>query len=398
MDKLKILISHTSNYNKDSWGRVFPLAAGLAKNGNRVTIITTNENFSLFTKKKVIDNVNIIIFPEFIPSRISRMGFGFLSLFLKLLHIVFNKYDVVQSDNGHRPLSGMPCRWSKKLHKSVYVAEWYDWYGKGGQYDSKRKLFKILLGWYELKYEIEDKKVADGVVPLSEVLKERALQFKDEDEIKIVHGGAAIHTIPFIKENDHLKEKYGIEKEKITFGYINATSSNLEEFLPLINAIIKNGLQSKVKILLFGRSSRIESQMSEEMLSLVKRFGWIDFKKDYEKLQCVDVFFLLKQNTLLNRAGWPNNLGDCLACGRHVLLNPVGEVIPFVKKYPIAFFETNKEEDDIYEKILFIMNNRKDLVEKRSKIRFIAEKEISWDSKSEALIDFYNYLLGKKNK
>jgi len=398
MKKLDILISHTSIYKKAGWGRIFPLATGMVRNGNKVTILTTNSEFSFIIKKENIDGVKIIIFPEIIPSRVSRLGFGMLSLLLKVFHVMFHKYDIVHSDNGHRPSAGIPCRLNKRIYKSVYVAEWYDWYGKGGQYDSKNKVFKRILGPYELKYEIKDKKVADGVVPLSKVLKERALAFKQKNQIKIIHGGADIHSIPFIDENDHLKEKYGIGKDVITFGYINSASYILEEFAPLINAILKNGLESKVKILLFGDSTSVESQMSEEMRAIVKGFGWIDFRKDYEKLQCVDVFFLLKQEILGNRAGWPNSLGDCLACGRHVLLNPVGEVIDFAKKYPVAFLQTTKEEVDIHEKIMYVINNKKKLVEKRSTIRAIAEKEVSWDSKSKALLDFYHYLVGKNKK
>ena len=45
---------------------------------------------------------------------------------------------------------------------------------------------------------------------------------------------------------------------------------------------------------------------------------------EYEKLQCVDVFFLFKEETLRSKAGWPNCIGDYLDCGRPVLLNPVG--------------------------------------------------------------------------
>jgi glycosyltransferase involved in cell wall biosynthesis len=396
MQQLKILISHTSIYKKAGWGRIFPLAVGLTKNGNQVTILTTNPHFSIFIKRRVINNVNIIIFPEIIPVRISRMGFGFLSLILKVIHVLFNKYDVVQSDNGHRPLSGIPCRVHKKRFGSVYVAEWYDWYGKGGQYDSKKKLFKVLLGRYELKYEIKDKKVADGVVVLSEILKSRAGHLKPKDRIIKIHGGADVSSIPFLYDNSQLKAKYNIDKDTLTFGYINSDSYRLAEFLPLLNTITKYNLSSKVKILLFGESNSLIKQLSAEMLDQMVFFGWIDFAKDYEKLQCVDVFFLFKEEMLGNKAGWPNCIGDFLACGRPVLLNPVGEVVDFVKKYPFAFIETTKEEDDIYGKIQYITENLHKIREEGASIRKLAEEIVSWERKSKDLLDFYLYLLRNK--
>jgi len=396
MQQLKILISHTSVYKKAGWGRIYPLAVGLAQNGNSVTILTTNPKISLLIKREVINNVNVIIFPEFIPNRISRMGFGFLSLFLKVLHVIFNKYDVVHSDNGHRPLAGIPCRVHKRLYGAVYVAEWYDWYGKGGQYDTKKKLFKFLLGRYELKYEIKDKVVADGVVVLSEILRKRAEQFKPKDRIIKIHGGADVTSIPFLNDNSKLKAKYNISKDILTLGYINSDSYRLAEFLPLINVIIKYNLQSKVRIMLFGESGSLVKQLPAEMSEFMIFYGWVDFAKDFEKLQCVDVFFLFKEEILGNRAGWPNCIGDFLACGRPVLLNPVGEVVDFVDKYPFAFIKTTKEEGNIYNNVQYIMENKQSILKEGPSIRQLAVDVVSWERKSKDLLDFYRYLLEKK--
>ncbi|HAF30089.1 MAG TPA: hypothetical protein DCG75_13695 [Bacteroidales bacterium] len=396
MRSLKILISHTSVYNNAGWGRIFPLATGLVKQGHRVTILTTNPKFSLITKRKVINNVDIIIYPEIVPMRISKMGFGFLSLFLKIIHSFFNRYDVVQSDNGHRPLAGIPCRINKRRFGSVYVAEWYDWYGKGGQYDAKKKLFKLLLGWYELKYEIKDKKVADGVVVLSEVLRNRAEQFKPKERIRKIHGGADVDSIPYLKDNSQLKKKYSIDSEVLTFGYITSNSYNLAEFSPLIDAISKSEHSRKIKILIFGESNSIASQLKPETMDLFMFMGWIDFSRDYEKLQCVDTFFLFKEESLGNKAGWPNCIGDYLACGRPVLLNPVGEVVDFAKKYPIAFLETTRESESILSKIEYLDENISRIKEEGVTIRKLAENIVSWEAKSEELSSFYFYLLENK--
>jgi len=396
MSKLNVLISHTSVYKQSGWGRIFPLALGLVKNGNKVTILTTNPNFSFFIKKEIVSDIEIIIFPEIAPKKLSRMGFGFLSLFFKIIHVLFNQYDVVHTDNGHRPSSGIPCRLHKRLHHSIYVAEWYDWYGKGGAYDHKHKLFKILFGWYELKYEIKDKKFADGVVVLSEVLKERAEQFKQPERIIKIHGGADVFSIPFLYDNSRIKENYAISQDILTLGYIDRTGSDLEEIMPIINVLSNFDLKTKIKIVQFGESNNIFKNISHEIRDKFILFGWIDFSKEYEKLQCVDVFFLFKEDVLTSKAGWPNCIGDYLACGRPILLNPVGEVIDFVKKYPFPFIVTSREEKDICAKIQYIIKNKEVLKEKGPSIRNLAEDVISWDSKSKILLDFYHTLLSIK--
>ncbi len=370
----------------------------MVKNGNKVTIITSNPKLSFWTKTTEMEGVNVIVFPEIFPERFTRFGFGLLSLVFKIIHVLFHKYDIVHSDNGHRPLSGMPCRLHKKWHDSVYVAEWYDWWGKGGHYENKSWVFKLLFGWYEIKYEIKDKKIADGVVVLSEVLNSRAVEFKQRDHIKKIHGGADVSGIAFLQNNMNAKSKFGIDKDVLTLGYISAMGYNLPELLPVINTMKEYELFSKIKILVFGDCSNLINELPMDVRDAFIFFGWVDFKEDIEKLQCVDVFFLFKEDTLINQAGWPNCMGDYLAFGRPVMINPVGETIDFVKKFPFAFFQTSKEEKDINSTIEYILKNRSEIESDRLKIRKLAEKEISWETKSNDLLDFYNYLLGEKSK
>lgn len=363
--------------------------------GHRVTILTTSPKFSLLIKTIVIDGVEIIIYPEILPTRISRLGYGFLSLLLKLFHVLRNKYDIVHSDNGQRPLAGIPCRVHKKLHGSKYIAEWYDWYGVGGQYDTKKKVYKWTLGRYELKYEIKDKMIADGIVVLSEVLRDRARKLFPTKKILKLQGGADVSSIPYAPSNSALKEKYSLNRENITFGYIDAFTGNLKETQPLIDAIIETNLQSKVKLLLFGAKEKITESLSTLEKQFIVNLGWVDFTKDYEKLQCVDVFVLFKEDSLSNRAGWPNGLGDYMACGRAIILNPIGDVIDFVKKHSEGFFVCKLTKESINLHLRDIINNPSRVLEMGNKNRLIAENEISWDIKSKALLDFYKEIIGE---
>jgi glycosyltransferase involved in cell wall biosynthesis len=122
-------------------------------------------------------------------------------------------------------------------------------------------------------------------------------------------------------------------------------------------------------------------------------FGWLDFAKDYEKLQLTDVFFLFKEEILGNKAGWPNCIGDYLACGRPVMINPVGEVIDFAEEYPVAFIKTTTDENDISSKIQYMIKHITEIREKNVLIRRLAEEKFSWEIKSQELFNFYFYLL-----
>ena len=105
---MKILISHASVY-KGRLGKDLPLACGLSKLGNKVTILTTNPRISIITKREIKAGVNIIIYPEIIPSRVTKMGFDCSAFFLRsymfystniMLFILIMVTD----------LSGIPCR------------------------------------------------------------------------------------------------------------------------------------------------------------------------------------------------------------------------------------------------------------------------------------------------
>lgn len=393
---MKILFSHFGVFKKGGWGRTFPLAEGLVKLGNDVTILTNNPHYSFFIKRGKINNVNIIVFPDFLPIKITSKGFGIISLFLRSIYAIFNRFDVVHSDEGHRPQSGIPCRINKIIYRSKYISEWWDWFGEGGEYELKNKIFKIFLGSYELKHEIKDKLYADGIVVLSEVLKLRAQSLKTGKKIIKLHGGADIYKIPFIENNNSLKEKYGIDKDVVTFGYIDAMGQTLDEVQPLIDSIFKLKLETKVKLLKFGEGRLNENDLPMKIKDIIVNFGWIDYSIDYEKLQCVDIFILFKKDTLSNRAGWPNCLGDYLACGRPVLLNPIGEVVEFVSKHPEGFFISTLSSETISSQLQFIIDNQSVLLEKGKINRLIAEKEISWDIKSELLNNFYKEIISEQ--
>lgn len=384
---MKILFSHFGIYKKGGWGRTFPLAKGLVSLGNQVVLLTSNPKLSILIKTEIIDGVKVIVFPDIIGNKLTSKGYGFLSLFLKIVYVLFNKFDIVHSDVGHRPSSGIPCRVNKRIYKSIYIAEWWDLFGKGGQYDNKGQLYKLFLGWYELKWETKDKIQADGVVVLSEYLKNKALDFKDEAFITKIHGGANIDNIPYIKNNSRIKKKYGISENCLTFGYLDAYDKSLSELVFFIDVLNELRKSIDIKIIVYGVPLKNEIKLS--IGNGLIDFGWIDFTKQSDKFACSDVFIMFKEDNSINNAGWPNKIGEYMACGRPILLNPIGEMVQFAKNHPDGMFITRNNRDSIKKVILDIYNRKGDLMRKGELNRIIAEHEMSWNQKSKQLLSFY---------
>jgi glycosyltransferase involved in cell wall biosynthesis len=387
---LKILFCHFGIKDKYGFGRPFMLAKGLAELGHKVVFLT-NQNGKLkfpYTIERR-QNVEIVSFPDILPAKVLQLGYGSISILLKILFVTNKKFDIVHSDTGHRPSAGFPCRWNRFLYKSRYISEWYDLYGHGGQYDNKHWLFKLLFGRYEIKSEIRNRLNADGVVALSEETRRRAIRNKiDDNKIIVIHGGADIDNIKY----DNISELGENDKSQIVFGYIGMSDAELDDLEPFIKAFVKCSTELNIVFKTFGKKLS-QSNIKRFGLNKLIEAGWIDYFNNARVLNEVDVFILIKKDSAQNRAGWPNKLGDYLAAGRPILLNPYGDLCWFSQKHPKGFILTKWSESDIEEKINNICNGRYDLEQMGKYNREIAVNEYSWQSKSSKLEKFYRMVL-----
>lgn len=387
---MKILFTHNHVIYKGGWGRTFPIATGLVKLGDEVTIITMADKPTLLLKKTNVDGVKIVIFPSILPK---KRYYDPISIILKIIYVLCHKYDIVHSDVGQRPQSGLPCRISKMLKGTTYISEWMDDAGKGGLYDSKSWLFKLALGNYELKYEVKDRQYADGVIVLADPLYHKALEIRNDDNIVKIHGGCLVDKIPSIIDNSKCKEKLNIDNDILIFGYIDQSIDQME-IQPILDAIIKLDICEKVRFLIFGGKNSTQLDVPDNLRNSIVQMGWIDFSKEYEKLLAVDVFVLFKKNNTSAKAGWPNAFGDFIACGRPVILKPIGETIRFVDEHSEGFYIV-KEESDILEYINDMYMDRQKIINKGIYNRKLAENNLSWDIKAKEYRDFYNIILNK---
>lgn len=391
---MKILVSHFGIFEKGGWGRTFSLAAGLAEIGYDITLLTNSQSYSLLRKKKFIRGVKVIIFPDLVPTKFTSKGFGIFSLILRFIYVMFRRFDIVHSDSGHRPLSGWPCLWNRFLYNSKYIAEWWDFFGEGGQLEFKPAFFKKYFGKFETWSEMYDKRKADGIIVLSKYMEKRANKVGiSSNKIKIIHGGADITNISSLSWKTH-KSSYGLRGEKLTFGYIGMSDGDIADLDPFLKAISK--YKNKVTLVTFGKMIHKEYIDKYDLYDCMLEMGWVDYSKDSEKLSVVDIFILIKQFNNINFTGWPNKLGDYLACGRPVLITPYGDVTDFVNKYNNAFIVVDRDQKKIEENIEEIIAGKLNLKRMGDYARSIAESKISWQIKANELSTFYNEVLHKQ--
>lgn len=393
----RILFSHYSLVDGgDACGftRSIALAIGLANLGHDITFITMQRNtykfpFKIYNR----GNVKVYAFFEIFPYRFRKSGIGPISTFLKCIFILFKKFDIVHSDMGHRPASGLPCLLHRYLFKSIYISEWWEYFGIGGIYDDMPKWHKETIGRFDNIFEIKNKLCADGVVAISHELVRKAVNHGVKiNNITILNGGSDTEKILFYESNNNYKKIFNLDKNLSWIGLVGFNKTEIENQNIILKAIVKiNSDEEKIGIFTTGSILSYDEIIELGFTTrLFRQFGWIDYSEYSKLLSCADAFSIVLKNNLRNNARYPNKLGDYIAAGKPIIANPVGEVKYYIDKYPEVFYKVDEYAVDHVEYLILKLYNkiRTNNIDHRM-IRNIAI-ENSWQNRATELSVFYN--------
>lgn len=324
---MKVLYSHHGMKGKNGWGRTFYMAQGLADLGHDVTLLTINPKCSFFKINTIIyQGVKIKVLPDFFPAKMKSSGFAIWSTLFGLIYSMFHKFEICIADCGHR-FTSLPCKLNRFIYHSVYISEWWDFFGKGGYIKKKSRLFRLTYGRLECYNELNDKRKADAIVVLSTFMKDRAVENGiDSEKIFIVPGGS------IVKDVKPLYPSYSsVEKRKINIAYIGINNHEIDLIAPFIEALKCENVKNSYRLILYGNTISNEKWNQLGLSEIAEYRGWLDYSKDVSTLKDIDVFLQLLDDNNVSKAGWPNKLGDYLAFGKPVILSPYGDIIDFVK-------------------------------------------------------------------
>jgi glycosyltransferase involved in cell wall biosynthesis len=400
---MKIIFSHYGTLDGgDACGfsRSFPLASGLAKLNNNIIFLTTQKKgFKFPYLRETRNEVIIYAFAEIFPYSFRKGGLSPLSTILKIIFVLFHKADIVHSDTGHRPSSGWACIVHRFIYKSKYFSEWWEYFGKGGIYDDMPLWYQLTLGKYDNLFEVTNRKKANGCIPISHKLKERALKSGiPKEKILVLNGGADIKSIEFVQNPQINRATFNLPMQSIIIGIIGFNDEEVENHLLLIKAIIQLNAEG-YNLFLIGTGSISERLKREHSLTErnMKVFNWLPYDQFCSLISCVDVFALIQKDNLRNKSRFPNKLGDYLAVGRPIITNAIGETSLYLKKYPKAFYFTDNSSNDILITLRLILKNIDKDENLFSSIRDIAI-ENSWNARAIELNTFYHKICYSSHK
>lgn len=397
---MRILFSHYAIIDKEGFSRSFNLAKELSLQGNEVTFLTglPSKEFYFPYKKEIRFGVKIFAFPDIVPNFMRRTGFGFLIVISKLIFIIKNNFDIYHSDAGHRPSGGIPILIKKMFVKLTYVCEWWDYFGKGGQYDSKKGIKKITHGMYDLVFEKFEKRFADGIVCLSTKMEERARNEKfPVDRICVINGGADTREIKF-HQYPIYRKKIGVDSKALVFAFIGMNLGELKDIIPFIQAlnelVVEDTNFAESVLLTTGRYIPKEIASELNIKFKIIELGWVDYHELSDVLNCVDLFVLLQKENLKNETRWPNKIGDYFAAGRKTIINPYGDTQILAKKFDKLFIIVKYDKKSIKDELSKAKLNN-EFNNDRKYIREMAENKFSWEQRAIQLYNFYLQVLKK---
>ena len=391
--RLNILISNIGllDAHNAAFLRSYYFAKALASFGHKVTFITTQRSGFHFPYKKMNrDDIEIYAVASLFPIKIRKFGYDLLPLLIRIMIIINKRFDIVHSDN-HRPNSFLPCIIHRFFYKSKYIAEWWDYFGKTGQYDKKALIWKKTIGPIDNFLETYTKKKADGVVVLSELLYQRAINIPvPNNKIKIIWGGSDVETIKFYQSSIVNRSRFNLPADKFLFFSTGMGAVEILEYRPFFEALV--ALYKRRQDFAFVRTgSPVPDYIKNELKinNILLEVGFVDYSDYGTVLSCSDMFVLVQENNNKNKGRWPNCIGDYIAAGRHILMNLIGDLETFHKKHPIGTIVIERDKEQILETIINILDNKTKYEKERKKIIDFAKVQFSWEKRARELENFY---------
>jgi glycosyltransferase involved in cell wall biosynthesis len=429
---VNILFSHYAIIDKEGFGRSFMLARELVVRGHEVTFLTTLPvgRFVFPWHREQREGVQIVAMPDVVPAFMRRTGFGVLSVLMRLVYVLFRRFDVYHADVGHRPSGGLALLIKKMFRPGmVYVSEWWDFFGRGGQYDDKRGIRRHTHGRFDLLTEVPEKRLATGVVCLSEGMRRRGLDLGLRTPMEVVPGGADVQSISFYADT-RMRSRYGMDPDAVCFGFVGMNEGEVLDIAPFLEAFYALRRQGR-RLIWFTTGKTLSVSVRERygVGAELTEFGWVDYADFAGILSCADAFVLLQQENLQNNTRWPNKIGDYLAAGRPILTNLHGEFRQVYDDHPELFITAGWSADSVEAALTrfcgeieglasadygrtrrtdFIAESevpegkpqdalnidaKPSLFERRRYIRHTAEQHFSWQRRAETLETFYKRLM-----
>ena len=379
---LKILfIVHNQTRKGGAYYRGLSLAQPLARRGHNVTLMCIHPTNRLAVEERQLDGVNLVETPDFLWGS-GRTGWDPWGTLRRVVWIRGREFDVIHTVDT-RPSVSLPAWLGRKASGAVWVADWTDWWGRGGATSERDGwVMRRLVGPIEQLFEEKPRPYADGTVVISKALAKRAEGLGiNSDEILRLPPGADPLAIRDVNQ-DAARTKCGLDK---SFQYIGYLGNIYQRDADLLFAAIDQLRTQHVRLLMVGDPG---CRVPERMKARVSVTGRIPFDQMLDHLAACDVLALPLSDTIANRGRWPSKINEYVAVGRPTVACDVGDVADLLRDNDIGLL-VGPDPEQFAARIdeLLADASRCDAMGRNA--REIARSKYSQDAAAERLENFY---------
>jgi glycosyltransferase involved in cell wall biosynthesis len=328
--RLKILfVVHNQTRKGGAYYRGVNLGAPLARRGHDVTLMSIHATARWSVVERELDGLKLVETPDLLWG-VGRTGWDPWDTFRRTLWIRRRKFDVIHTVDT-RPAVSLPAWLGRKASGAAWVADWTDWWGRGGATSEREGLaVRLLVGPLEQYFEEKPRPHADGTVVISHALGCRA------QSLGIVTNG--ILYLPPGADPGSLRDtsktaartKCGLDPGGPYIGYLG---NIYQRDADLLFEALRRLKAANARLIMVGDPGCTVPGDLQRRVTITNR---LPFEKMLDYLSACDVLALPLSDTIANRGRWPSKVNEYVAVGRPTVACDVGDVAGLLRDNEIG--------------------------------------------------------------
>jgi glycosyltransferase involved in cell wall biosynthesis len=331
------------------------------------------------TERK-LDGVNLVETPDLLWG-VGRTGWDPWNTLRRTVWVRKHRFDVIHTVDT-RPAVSIPAWLGRKASGAVWVADWTDWWGRGGATSERDGwLVRNLIGPLEQWFEEKPRPHADGTVVISRALGQRAAELGIDKRTMLLLPPGADPSALRETSVSAARAACGLPEGKL-IGYLGNIYQRDANLLFETLRLIKT---PNTRLLMVGEPG---CQVAEAVQSRVSITGRLPFDKMLDYLSACDVLALPLSDTIANRGRWPSKVNEYVAVGRPTVACDVGDVADLLRNGEIGLL-VRPDAEEFAARLSELLEDPIRAHEMGKRAREVARTTYSQDAIAALLEEFY---------
>lgn len=380
-ESLRILyVVHNQTRKGGAYYRGLNLGVPMARRGHDVSLMAIHPSARLQVTQRKLDGVNLVETPDLLWG-VGRTGWDPWNTLRRTAWVRKHRFDVIHTVDT-RPAVSIPAWLGRKASGAVWIADWTDWWGRGGATSERDGwLVRNLIGPLEQWFEEKPRPHADGTVVISRALGQRAAELGiDERTMLLLPPGADPSAIRETSVSA-ARAACGLPEGKL-IGYLG---NIYQRDADLLFETLRRIKTPNTRLLMVGEPG---CQVLAAVQARVSITGRLPFDKMLDYLSACDVLALPLSDTIANRGRWPSKVNEYVAVGRPTVACDVGDVADLLRDGEIGLL-VRPDAEEFAARLSELLENPIRAQEMGKRAREVARTTYSQDAIAARLEDFY---------